>query len=704
MLKTYSKHFSKLLCTLLIFLSITNATLNLGSIASKLNLQALGTVTIADTETTSEAKNLDINQVYFDTTSGYKFGDRINTQNQTPISKDDIKNEPCGKKFDQVNPLDKFDTKTKATVIKTIKTTCADKNGSISKNKQSWLKLLWDNGLIGWVRNPSEKVATVSNLAGNSTISQNLFWNNILRLAVAESISVSATTNSNTKTCKDFSYQVRDLRVLNQYPNLDLNDNGVGCEHLPLDPTDSFATTSYSNIQVYDKTKDDKITCADFESQVVDVEILAMFPRLDDDKDGIGCESNPTQVNITKTGNYAEEGDITAPDTELNVSGDVNSIQANLDWSGLGLNLSNAFQKDYQYLFQANGDCNTFDIGCRAINSIAGLGRQGLWLFNLVRGLLQGAGQSIVDLLKLVWDLVSNPGDTITKIIDSFKQLINNTELVAKAFFDQVSDLLKAETQDRAYKVGVIIGGIIPDIIIGTITAGVGAIGLKALQNLKTSQNITSKVISIGKFVSKSVKIISDIPTFTLSKVSQGVGILGGQIMKLIRTLDDTAFGKLMSIVKNEGDRVVLQRIRFLLSTARLHDSKLIRYSQSTAQEIFSDKSGTITGLSENLAKGTVKPQDIKPIQVVRMEDGILTSLDNRRLVSTSRIGSKVSIVERGFNEVLTSDEIARFTKKGYPTPKTWSDATKVRINSQTPKDWFKGTPNGSFKEPKIKY
>ena len=442
--------------------------------------------------------------------------------------------------------------------------------------------------------------------------------------------------------------------------------------------------------------------------------ILVMFPRLDADKDGVGCESNPTQANISTTSNYSEEGDITAPDTELNVSGDVNSIQANLDWSALGLNLSNALQKDYQYLFQADGDCNTFDVGYRAINSIAGLGRQGLWLFNLVRGLLQGAGQSIVDLLKLVWDLVSNSSDTITKIIDSFKQLINNTELVAKAFFDQVSDLLKAETQDRAYKVGVIIGGIIPDIIIGTITAGVGAIGLKALQSLKTSQNIISKVISISKFVSKSVKIISDIPAFTLSKVNQGVGILGGQMMKLITTLDDTAFGKLMSMVKNEGDRVIIQRIRLLLGTAKLNDFKLVRFSQSKAKEFFSDGGGTITELSEKLAKGTVKPQDIKPIQVVRMEDGILTSLDNRRLVAANKAGTKVNIIEYGFNEampdsfkfdIITGENRFKFqsgTNKG-KYANTYGEAIQARITNQKPPLWVSANPNGSFDLPIIK-
>ena len=688
-------NLSKLVCTLLIILSIATATLNLKSITNLGSKTALAQ-TVLNQETISETTTTDINQVEFDTTSGYKFGSRINTS----ISKEEIRNEACGKPFEQTNPQDKFDPKVKATVIKTIKTVCNDDNGSISKTKQSWLKLLWDNGLIGWIRNPNEKVATVS----NSTISQNLFWVNLLKISGIESISVSANANSSAKTCKDYSYQVRDLRILNQYPNLDLNDNGVGCEHLPLDPTDPFLPTSYSNIQVYDKTKDGKITCADFETQVVDVEILAMFPKLDADKDGVGCESNPTQANIANTGNYAEEGDITAPDTEL----DSTKIQESLDWSSLGLNLSNALQKDYQYLFQADGDCNTFDVGCRAINSIAGLGRQGLWLFNLIRGLLQGAGQSIVDLLKLVWDLVTNPSDTITKIIDSFKQLISNTELVAKAFFDQVSDLLKAETQDRAYKVGQIIGSIIPDIIIGTITAGVGAIGLKALQSLKLSQNITSKVISFTKFVDKSIKIIGNIPAFTLSKVNQGVGILGGQMMKFIVKLDENSFTKLLSMVKDSAVRSRLAELRVLINSARKTNSKLIRFSQSTAGKEFTDKSGLVLDLAEDLKKGIKVVEDILPIQVVRMEDNVLTSLDNRRLTSFASANKPIKIIERGFNDIMPDSFRFYNDSKGnllsrFGSSKTYGEATKFRINNQKPTSWVKANPNGSFDLPILK-
>lgn len=42
----------------------------------------------------------------------------------------------------------------------------------------------------------------------------------------------------------------------------------------------------------YDKTGDGKVTCADFSIKVRDPNVLAMYPNLDGDKDGVGCESN----------------------------------------------------------------------------------------------------------------------------------------------------------------------------------------------------------------------------------------------------------------------------------------------------------------------------------------------------------------------------------------------------------------------------
>ena len=84
------------------------------------------------------------------------------------------------------------------------------------------------------------------------------------------------------------------------------------------------------------------------------------------------------------------------------------------------------------------------------------------------------------------------------------------------------------------------------------------------------------------------------------------------------------------------------------------------------------------------------------------MEDNILTSLDNRRLTSFASANKPIKIIERGFNDPLTPNEVARFTYNNN-VPKTYGEAIKIRINKQKPTSWPKNNPNGSFDLPILK-
>jgi filamentous hemagglutinin len=59
------------------------------------------------------------------------------------------------------------------------------------------------------------------------------------------------------------------------------------------------------------------------------------------------------------------------------------------------------------------------------------------------------------------------------------------------------------------------------------------------------------------------------------------------------------------------------------------------------------------------------------PIDVVRMPDGRLTSIDNTRISAARDSGIDVQAKVRPFDSLLTKDEIARFTK-GSQVPSTW--------------------------------
>jgi hypothetical protein len=90
------------------------------------------------------------------------------------------------------------------------------------------------------------------------------------------------------------------------------------------------------------------------------------------------------------------------------------------------------------------------------------------------------------------------------------------------------------------------------------------------------------------------------------------------------------------------------------------------------------------------------------PIDVVRMPDGGLTSVDNRRLVAAREAGIRVEANVRGFDDPLTPQESRRLSSRG-SVPKTWGEAVTLRIQRQ-PNGFPAASPYGSHVVPRINY
>ncbi|EOI3549591.1 type IV secretion protein Rhs, partial [Cronobacter dublinensis] len=71
------------------------------------------------------------------------------------------------------------------------------------------------------------------------------------------------------------------------------------------------------------------------------------------------------------------------------------------------------------------------------------------------------------------------------------------------------------------------------------------------------------------------------------------------------------------------------------------------------------------------------------PIDVIRMPDGKLITIDNTRVLAASRAGIKVEARVHDASEALPTEYIERFrTRKG--TPSTWGDTIDLRIGNQS--------------------
>ena len=83
------------------------------------------------------------------------------------------------------------------------------------------------------------------------------------------------------------------------------------------------------------------------------------------------------------------------------------------------------------------------------------------------------------------------------------------------------------------------------------------------------------------------------------------------------------------------------------------------------------------------------------PIDVVKMPDGKLTTIDNTRVASAREAGIDVQAVVRGYDDPLPADMIERFTtKKGIPS--TWGEAISLRIQKQKA-SFRNNNPMGSY-------
>ena len=154
-------------------------------------------------------------------------------------------------------------------------------------------------------------------------------------------------------------------------------------------------------------------------------------------------------------------------------------------------------------------------------------------------------------------------------------------------------------------------------------------------------------------------------------------------VIKLGASGGSNAFAKTMLVeslinsLKNSGlSEDEIKGIQSILETKWVREpvsinANEIRFSQSSvngAEEI-------ISSMKANGWKGD-------PIDVVKMSDGKLTTIDNTRVVAAREAGIDAQVIIHDANELLPENLIDRFTtKKG--VPKTWGEAIQLRIAKQ---------------------
>jgi len=102
-------------------------------------------------------------------------------------------------------------------------------------------------------------------------------------------------------------------------------------------------------------------------------------------------------------------------------------------------------------------------------------------------------------------------------------------------------------------------------------------------------------------------------------------------------------------------------------------DPRTIHFSQSSVNEA----KGIISSMAKYGWRG-------EPIDVIRLADGKLVTLDNTRVLAANLTETRIHAIIHEANDLLPNVLVDRFISKKGGVPATWSDALKNRIGKQS--------------------
>jgi len=123
-------------------------------------------------------------------------------------------------------------------------------------------------------------------------------------------------------------------------------------------------------------------------------------------------------------------------------------------------------------------------------------------------------------------------------------------------------------------------------------------------------------------------------------------------------------------------------------------DSKVIRFSQKTMNGPEFDK------IVQSMK---TKGWDGDAIDIVKMQDEMYTSLDNKRLAAAQEAGLEAKVNVHNYDDILPEDRAVAFERQYGKRPGTYGEAIEMRIKGQGAK-FRNENPNGATSQPRANY
>ena len=322
------------------------------------------------------------------------------------------------------------------------------------------------------------------------------------------------------------------------------------------------------------------------------------------------------------------------------------------------------------------------------------------------------------------WDMANIYSEVKFGISSDASMLRNDARLasIVGAYnkFDKGDSVVKTEMLSELFSGGVLAGAYLPSI--STIGKVGQATGTAAMNLGKATLGVGNAIVNRGGAARKAIHLEAQVAPSTAS--------LGAPLGEAAIDVGKSTFKTGKTVPVGGGSvRAAVQRLepshRSDLSTKLTELERNLAPAPSSSTQAFGTKifERTLPGweyyrIQDRIVK--LNPKDIffsqnsvndasklaskmrdqgwkwLHIDVVKMPDGRLITLDNTRLLAAHTAGIEVNAVVRGYHETLNKMMADRFqtTKGGIPV--TWGEAVQFRINKQS-SGYRLSNPRGSF-------
>lgn len=361
---------------------------------------------------------------------------------------------------------------------------------------------------------------------------------------------------------------------------------------------------------------------------------------------------------------------------QLNVKDDL------IDAYSITGQLSNIMKGDYDYWVQPIISCFTTNNFCSLSQLQDYIKRIINYHEQYFNGIGEGISQSVQDLIKQLWDLltqiVTNPIGTFNSLKESLISLWNLLKspdqllkILSSAGQDFLTQLESADTLGRARMIGKIKGQILVTVGSTLIGGGVSATIGKIAVKIAEVTGVTAKAIKLTSLVGRTIKIGKNKLSVTIKDLAGGAGVEGKDIGSIARSLDDEDFTKLKNSINSNTKKELIQDEKNIskLCAGQVASVNLLKIITGTVDGYADSCNLPSLPLDNNINAAISNYSKKKAINVSINNTDLLAALQN------TSSGNWVKVYEAGFQ-----------------------NGNKVEVH------YFKNLNNGKVFDAKIKY